>query len=135
MRNRAQTNNHEEGLTPHMGYRAGEQTLAHIAALVCAERPHWEEGLVKTILRAHAANVSGTDLAIASLRLALDDTIHTPKAIGWRGAHWRGLSSTPPSATLGPRCRTCGKREADCLTQRPRTADPDDHPFEPREEP
>jgi hypothetical protein len=109
-------------------YQASPETLTQVAALVVQERPEWDAALVRIILASHAAQVAGTDLAIAALRAAQDRNLPTPKAIGWRGPHWHGLETAPVEVTGGPRCTTCGKIEPRCWSERP--GRDDDHQFE-----
>lgn len=113
-----------------MGYTAQAEQIAAIADLVYAERPEWEPSLVRIVLMAHAGQVDGTDLAVAALRCAQNRDYPTPKAIGWRGPHWRGLDTMPVTAAPRTRCRICGRTEAECYAVRP---GPDDHPFSPVE--
>lgn len=102
--------------------------IEHLAALVYSLRTDWEEWLIKQVLNAHRDRVALADLAEAAVRCARDSQLHTPKAITFRGAHWRGLETAPPEVNGGPRCTVCGKIESRCLTERP---GPDDHDFEP----
>lgn len=111
-----------------MGYTARTEDLEHIAALVHLERPSWDPNLIKVILTSHAHQVDGTDLAIAALRCAKNLDLPTPKAIGWRGPHWRGLDTMPPNVQAPTRCLICGRPEPECYAVRP---GPDDHPFSP----
>lgn len=105
-------------------------TLAHLSALVHAVRPDWPEYAVSSVLQAHASSVRLGDLCIAALRAAQDPTFRTPRTIGWRGPHWRGLETVPSDARPAERCDTCGKPEPRCLMERP--GRDDDHPFTPR---
>jgi hypothetical protein len=102
--------------------------LDHLTALVYSIRTDWEQWLIRSVLAAHCDRVALADLAEAAVRCARDSQLHTPKAITFRGKHWQGLETAPPEITGGPRCTTCGKIEARCLTERP---GPDDHEFEP----
>lgn len=111
-----------------MGYTARHDEITAIADLVHAARPEWEPSLVRIVLSAHAGQVDGTDLAIAALRCAQNLDYPTPKAIGWRGPHWRDLNTMPASATPRTRCRICQRTEPECYAVRP---GPDDHPFTP----
>lgn len=107
---------------------ATPEDVDHLSALVSSIRPDWQAWLVRQVLAAHRDRVDLADLSEAAVRCARDSQLSTPKAITFRGAHWRGLDTAPPEITGGPRCDTCGKREPQCLTERP---GPDDHPFEP----
>lgn len=109
-------------------YTASNETCSYIAALVEQQRPDWDAGLVKVILLQHAPLVDGTDLAIAALRASLDLNLPGPKAIGWRGPHWRDLETCPPEAARPKRCGVCGRLEPQCYTVR---HGDDDHRFEP----
>lgn len=111
-----------------MTYTASPDTVRHIAALVEQTRPEWDEFLVRIVLHDLAPRVDGNDLAIAALRCAADPKLPTPKAIGWRGRHWRDLDSTPPDLGARPICRICGKPEHRCYD---RKGIDDDHAFEP----
>lgn len=107
---------------------ATPEDIERTAALVHAIRPEWEEWLVRQVLSAHRQRVDLPDLIEAAVRCARDSQLSTPKAITFRGKHWRDLATAPDEVTGGPRCTTCQKIEARCLTERP---GPDDHPFEP----
>lgn len=111
---------------------ATDQDIDNLSALVYSIRPRgdWEQWLIRQVLLAHRSRVELADLAEAAVRCARDSQISTPKAITFRGKHWRGLETAPPEITGGPRCTTCGKIEARCLTERP---GPDDHPFTPKD--
>lgn len=111
-----------------MRYHATTETIEHITQLVYQVRPGWDPALVRIILRSHVAHVDGNDLAIAALRCASNETMPGPKAIGWRGPHWRDLDTRPPEVKGVLWCEVCGKVESRCLTER--WAD-DDHDFEP----
>lgn len=111
-----------------MGYTATDPVISSIADLVWQERPEWDRPLVGIILRDLARYVDGSDLAIAALRAAQNRAVPEPRAIAWRGPHWRDLNSLPPEAKAQARCSVCGKVESRCLTERP---GPDDHRFEP----
>lgn len=118
-----------------MGYTARHETIDHIAALVWQERPEWDESLIKIVLHSHASIVDGTDLTIAALRCAQNRDYPTPKAIGWRGPHWRGLDTMPLEVRFPDTCTTCGKPEPRCYSERPgpRTGpNADDHRFIPK---
>ena len=110
-----------------MTYAPTADTIDHLTALVCQRRPAWDSGLVTIVLRAHASQVDGNDLAIAALRAAADERLPGPKAIGWRGPHWLGLDTCPPEAKRQPRCGICGKPENRCYD---RKGIDDDHAFE-----
>lgn len=112
-----------------MGYRASKDTVDHIAALVMQERPEWDPAVVTIVLDRLTVTVDGSDLAVAALRAAQNRDLPSPKAIGWRGPHWSGLSTVPLEIKAGPRCTVCGKREPQCYGQRP--GRDDDHAFEP----
>jgi hypothetical protein len=114
-----------------MGYTATRDELEHIAALVHQERPQWDSTVVMLVLTAHVGQVDGTDLAIAALRCAKNSDYPTPKAIGWRGPHWRGLDTVPPAAQFRPRCKICSRTEPECYAVRPGKGD--DHTFTPRD--
>lgn len=113
-----------------MGYTARQAELSAIADLVFQERPEWDRNLIFVVLTSHVALVDGTDLAIAALRCAQNRDYPTPKAIGWRGPHWRGLDTMPIEVRAPDRCKTCGRTEPDCYAVRPGQGD--DHTFEPR---
>jgi hypothetical protein len=103
--------------------------LVNITDLVRSLRPEWERFIIEAVLQSHAHHVDLADLVQAAVRTASDQTIKTPKAIGWASRHWRDLDTQPIEvADKGQRCFTCGKPERKCLTERP---GPDDHPFEP----
>lgn len=104
-------------------------TLDCIAELVVMVRPSWDQTIVRAVLMGHASKVDGADLAIAALRCATNLDFHTPKAIGWRGPHWDGLTTTPPEVQHAPRCQVCHKPEPRCYGERPGIGD--DHVFEP----
>lgn len=112
-----------------MGYTARPETLDHLVALIHEQRPNWDQGLTRLILLDLARRVDGTDLAIAALRAACAENLPSPKAIGWRGPHWDGLTP-PPEIRHRARCNICGKTEPRCWGERP---GPDDHTFEPVE--
>lgn len=116
-----------------MTYHAGTDTITALATLVYAERPDWDEWIVRAVLSSHSLQVAGTDLAIAALRCARDRNMPGPKAIGWRGPHWEGLETKPPHLLTGPRCDVCGKLEAACYGERP--GKDDDHQFTPASDP
>lgn len=109
---------------------ATPQDIDNLSALVSSIRPDWQQWLVRQVIAAHRERVDLADLSEAAVRCARDSQLDTPKAITFRGAHWRGLDTAPAEITGGPRCTTCGKIEARCLTERP---GPDDHPFEPKD--
>lgn len=111
-----------------MTYEPGAETVGHLVALACQERPDWDPGLTRVVLLDLAKRVSGNDLAIATLRVAADPTL-PPKAIGWRGKHWRDLDTCPPELERPARCGVCGKPEPRCLVER--IGIDDDHAFEP----
>lgn len=113
-----------------MGYTASLDTLDLVARLVEQERPDWDPVLVKLVLHSHTSLVDGSDLAIAALRAAQNRDLPTPKAIGWRGPHWRDLATQPIEVRAAERCTTCGKPEPRCVMERP--GRDDDHRFEPR---
>ena len=110
---------------------ATDEDLEALATLVYSLRPRmdWERWLIRQVLATHRHTIDLADLAEAAVRCARDSQLSTPKAIIFRGKHWRDLDTAPPHVTGGPRCTTCGKVEARCLTERP---GPDDHPFEPK---
>lgn len=111
-------------------FTATADTLDHITALVCQVRPDWDRAVTLSILRSHAHQVDGGDLAVAAIRAAQVSDFRTPKAIGWRGPHWSGLETEPPEHTESrTRCRICGKTEPRCYSERPGPGD--DHTFEP----
>lgn len=111
------------------GYNAGRETVTALTHLVVMARPQWEPNLVQLILLDLAPKVRGNDLAIAALRAAANHDLPGPRAIAWRGPHWRDLDSDPPAGPLNPpRCGVCGRREPDCYSIRPGG---DDHDFEP----
>lgn len=113
-----------------MTYAPSHETTDHLIALALQERPDWDRGLLRLVLDDLVAKqVTGTDLAIVTLRLAADPRSLPPKAIGWRGPHWRDLDSTPPEVQPSARCQTCGKPEPRCLTERPGLDD--DHAYDP----
>lgn len=103
-------------------------TISHLVALIYEVRPDWESVVVRAVLNAHADQVRLSDLSVAAIRCAADPTVVSPKVIGWRGPHWRGLQTKPgiPSDP-GPKCGVCGKPEPRCWSERP---GPDDHQFE-----
>lgn len=109
-------------------YTATADTLNHVAYLVHQKRPSWDVLTVRVVLHSHAHEVDGNDLAIAALRAAADDRLPTPKAIGWRGPHWRDLKTCPPEAKRQPVCGVCRKVESKCYD---RKGLDDDHAFEP----
>lgn len=113
-----------------MTYTASAETVDHLAALVQQARPAWELTTIRLVLLAHAGTVDGTDLAIAALRAAIDPNLPSPKAIGWRGPHWRDLKTCPPSAAKSPLCWVCNKPEHRCYSERKGVDD--DHAFEAR---
>lgn len=110
-------------------FGASPETLAHLIALVTAIRPDWDPGLVRIVLASHSSTVLASDLAIASLRCAADPSMPYPKAIGWRGPHWDGLTTTPLDAPSTERCDVCGKTEPRCYSTR--VGVDDDHAFTP----
>lgn len=112
-----------------MTYNLGPDAIDHLAYLVHAERPDWDEWVIRSILQSHALQVNGTDLSIAALRCARNPDMPGPKAIGWRGPHWRDLATVPPKMLDPERCDVCGKPEPDCWSQRPGRGD--DHVFSP----
>lgn len=114
-----------------MTYTASTETLNHLAELIEQERPEWDPALVRYILSSHTASVAGTDLCIAALRCAQDRAMPSPKAIGWRGPHWRDLATMPSEVRSPDRCDTCGKPEPRCYSERP--GRDDDHEFVPRQ--
>lgn len=116
-----------------MRYQATTDTIDHIAALVFQVRPGWDPSLVRVVLHSHTAHVDGNDLAIAALRAAHDPNLPTPKAIGWRGPHWRDLDTKPPEVTDSVWCGICRKPEHRCVTER--VGVDDDHAFEPTARP
>lgn len=105
-----------------------QATLDHLVELLAQARPEWDSGLVRVVLHSHRFQVDGTDLAIAALRAARNPDLLTPKAIGWRGRHWDGLSTRPADIVTHTRCGVCGKLEPQCVTQR---FGDDDHQHEP----
>jgi hypothetical protein len=111
-----------------MTYRMGEETAAHVAALVTIERPEWEPALVKIVLLSHAHAFDGSDLAVAAIRCAQDPASPAPKAIAWNGPHWRGLKTQPTPPMQRVLCKVCGKPEPVCVYNRPGIDD--DHAFE-----
>lgn len=110
-----------------MTYNANPATVDHIAQLVVNARPEWDYLVIRVVLNSHAAKVDGTDLAIAALRAARNPNFLTPKAIGFRGAHWDDLDTKPPEVTTVV-CEVCGKTEARCYE---RKGVDDDHLFAP----
>lgn len=112
-------------------YTATHETLTAIALLVSQARPAWPAALVLSVLQAHSSNVDGSDLAVAAIRAAKTPTFTSPKAIGWRGPHWDGLTTMPSGLLSSVRCGVCGKFEDLCLTTR--IGQDDDHEFEPTE--
>lgn len=113
-----------------MTYVMGEETAAHVAALVTIERPEWDAALVKIVLLSHAHAFDGSDLAIAAIRCAQDPQSPAPKAIAWNGPHWRGLRTQPTPHPDRERCGICGKPQPVCVYNRP--GKDDDHQFEPK---
>lgn len=111
-----------------MHYTATIDTIDHIVQLVEQVRPQWDPALVRIVLLSHTSHVHGNDLAIAALRCASDENMPSPKAIGWRGPHWRDLGSKPPEVKDQQWCGICTKPESRCRSER--LAD-DDHDFEP----
>lgn len=113
-----------------MTYLAGNDTIEHLTQLVWAERPEWDATVLRIVLTdlSMQGRVNGNDLAIAALRAASNRDLPSPKAIGWRGPHWRDLDTVPPSMTAPVRCDVCGRPEPDCYGVRP---GPDDHQFVP----
>lgn len=111
-----------------MSYIASGDTIDRLTYLVVAERPEWDEWVVRSVLHSHKMQVDGTDLAIASMRAAKNRNYLTPKAIGWRGPHWDGLDTKPVEAQHRDRCGVCGRYEPQCAAIRPGG---DDHLFEP----
>ncbi len=109
---------------------ATDEDIENLSALVYSIRPamDWERWLIRQVLAAHRSTIDLADLAEAAVRCARDSQISTPKAIIFRGRHWRDLATAPAAITGGPRCTTCGKIEGRCLTERP---GPDNHEFEP----
>lgn len=107
---------------------ADHEVIAHITAVVVAVRPDWPAHLVAEVLRSHAHQVHAADLAVAAVRAAANPDFHTPKTIGWRGPHWDGARTMPADIAPRARCGVCGKREPQCVTQRP--GRDDDHVFE-----
>lgn len=110
-------------------HNASDQELDAIAFLVSQARPEWQAGLVLSVLTAHRSQVDAADLAVAALRAARNPDYRTPKTIGWRGEHWRGLTTVIPDMKPRERCGVCGKTEDRCETQR--VGLDDDHAFEP----
>lgn len=110
-----------------MSYTASAEVIDHIVGLIQQERPQWDASLVRVVLHSHASQVDGTDLAIAALRCAKDEKMPSPKAIGWRGPHWRDLATKPAEVKEQQWCGICTKPESRCRTER--LAD-DDHEFE-----
>lgn len=111
-------------------FTATTETIGHIAALVANIRPSWDPSLVRLVLHSHASQVNGSDLAIAALRCAANESMPYPKSIGWRGPHWNGLATMPLDVAPLDRCDTCGKTEPRCYSDR--VGIDDDHAFEPR---
>ncbi len=110
-------------------YTAGHDTVSSITDLVVQARPSWDPWLVRVILMDLAQKIDGSDLALVAIRAALNTDLPSPKAIAWRGPHWRDLVSEPPAGPLNaPRCGVCGRREPDCWSIRPGD---DGHDFEP----
>lgn len=108
-----------------------ELTLNQIAELVVQTRPDWEIHEVRSILRSHAHQVDGADLAVAAIRCATNRDYHRPAAIGWRGPHWDGLGTLPPQAQNSPPCDVCNKPESRCYGER--VGKDDDHDYTPRQ--
>lgn len=102
--------------------------LGSLVDLVYDARPEWDRGLIRLVIAAHVDQCHFSDLAIAALRAARRPEVRTPKAIGWRGPHWDGLTTKPRAVEHKERCFTCGKTEPRCMFDRP---GPDDHVFEP----
>lgn len=115
-----------------MRYGATLDTLDHIAALVYQQRPGWDPGLVKIVLRDLAPTVDGSDLAVAAIRAAMNDDLPGPKSIAWRGPHWRDLRTLPPDVKRKEWCAVCGRPENVCYSAR---HGDDDHAFEPTTKP
>lgn len=116
-------------MTTTTQHNASPVELDAIAELVFAIRPRWETGLVRAVLLAHVQQVDAGDLAVAAIRAAQNMDYRTPKTIGWRGPHWDGARTKPLDQQRLAYCRTCGKREDKCETQR--IGLDDDHAFEP----
>lgn len=112
-----------------MTYTAGPEAISSITALVVQARPEWDAGLVTVVLHSHAQHVDGSDLAVAAIRAARNPDLPGPKAIGWRGPHWRDLATKPVELRDPTRCTVCGKPEPQCYSHRPGIDD--DHTFEP----
>lgn len=106
--------------------------LVALTDLLRSLRPDWDRWLVESVLQSHAHQYDLADLVEATVRVARDENIGTPKGLFWSTRHWRGLD-TQPSSTSGNRlrCYVCGKTEAKCATERPGLDD--DHEFEPVE--
>lgn len=113
---------------PADNYEATRQTVEAITHLVLMARPGWVPNAwqVRAVLGDLAHRVDGSDLALAAIRAAKDLGITTPRAILFRGPHWRDLATAPAEVTGGPRCSVCGKVESRCVSERP---GPDDHEF------
>lgn len=100
-----------------------------LAEIIIKIRPAWPHWLICSVLQAHAHNVTLEDLTIAAVRVAMDKTIDTPKAIGWKSRHYRDLDTAPMIVSKQrERCDICGKTEERCVTDRP---GPDDHVYTP----
>lgn len=110
-----------------MSWQAELRHVQAIALLVCDERPEWDPQLVRIVLMDLATRVDGCDLARAALAAAATETVPSPKAIGWRGPHWRDLASCPPELERPRICQVCGRAEPECVSVR---VGGDDHEFE-----
>lgn len=119
----------EEPAMKHDRHTASDAEVQAITTLVLGTRPSWDEWQVRAVLSAHRGQVDAPDLAVAAVRCANDPNQISPKCIGWRGPHWRGLGTMPAQHRERlERCHECGKPEDRCLTERP---GPDDHDFVP----
>lgn len=108
---------------------ADHQACQTLADLVIKLRPKWDRWILLSVLQSHAHNVTLEDLTVASVRVASDPTIDTPKAIGWKSRHYRDLDTAPVMVhKQRERCDVCGKTEERCITERP---GPDDHAYTP----
>lgn len=112
-----------------VSHTAGSEDLLAIAQLVSSIRPEWPAAVVVSVLQAHAHQATCEDLTVAAVRAAARKSYRTPKTIGWRGPHWEGCKTGPTQLQTAHRCRTCGKPQDLCETQR--VGLDDDHEFEP----
>ena len=102
---------------------------AMLASLAIACRPngapHWEApGVVAAI--AKVANLHLPDVALATIRAAMDPTANTPGVIASTSSvHWHEKTQaiSPRETPARERCNDCGKPELHPLH-------PTDHPFE-----